>query len=331
MIATITKVDMVVDLDHGDCGKGKISHCLLSEKKYNYVCKASGGNNAGHTIYHNNEKFITHYSPSGVFKNINSVICSGCVVHPESFLEEVGNLVSRGIPADKLLKIAYNAHLVTDEHIKEDVENNVVGSTGKGIAPAYRDKYNRTGHRVEKSKLLQPFLFDPIILHKASRILVEGSQGMWLCPDHGDYPYVTSSPPTSSYALHSLGMAPRNVGEVIGVCKPYSTYVGTKDFQPDGNIYKQIQDVGKEFGATTGRMRQVRELNLLKLYKAAQINGVDYIVINKMDVLREVNYWKLLIDKDKLIDRKNEDSFKEYIVQYMNKFEIKFSYSPNKI
>ena len=81
--------DVIVDLQYGDCGKGKITHALCARGGYVYVIRYNGGCNAGHTIYHNKQKFITHHIPAGVFFGIKSIIGSGCVVSPKQFFKEI--------------------------------------------------------------------------------------------------------------------------------------------------------------------------------------------------------------------------------------------------
>ena len=81
--------DIVVDLQYGDCGKGKVAHHLCREKDYTHVIRYNGGCNAGHTIYHHGKKFITHHIPCGVFYGIKSIIGPGCVIHVETFLQEI--------------------------------------------------------------------------------------------------------------------------------------------------------------------------------------------------------------------------------------------------
>ena len=89
--------DVVVDLQYGDCGKGKITHALCRERDYTHVIRYNGGCNAGHTIYHEGEKFVTHHIPCGVFFGIKSIIGPGCVVHTDTFLKEVQMLEDAGI------------------------------------------------------------------------------------------------------------------------------------------------------------------------------------------------------------------------------------------
>ena len=105
--------------------------------------------------------------------------------------------------------------------------------------------------------------------------------------DWGDYPYVTSSNCISAAAIIN-GVPPQAIRNIWGVAKIYETYVGTKTFQPEGEVFNRIQEVGQEFGATTGRKRKVNWMNLNFLKKAIAINGITHLVFNKVDVLEKV-------------------------------------------
>jgi adenylosuccinate synthase len=283
--------DVIVDLQYGDCGKGKVTHHLCNNEKYTHVIRYNGGCNAGHTIYHHGNKFITHHIPAGVFFNIKSIIGPGCVVRPSQFFKELRELRKGGVDTEGLVFIAKNAHIITDEHMEEDNKDTKIGTTKRGNGPAYRDKYGRTGLRAEQVPELKPYLIDIYEeLHEKSVdpvILFEGAQGFGLDIDWGDYPYVTSSNCITAAALMN-GIPPQTVRNIWGVAKIYETYVGTKEFQPKEKIFQEIQEVGQEFGATTGRKRQVNWMNLNFLKKAININGVTHLVFNKVDVLEKV-------------------------------------------
>ena len=94
--------DIVVDLQYGDCGKGKIAHALCKDNSYTHVIRYNGGCNAGHTIYHKGQKFITHHIPCGVFYGIKSIIGPGCVIHPKTFFEEIDKLEREREDADTI-------------------------------------------------------------------------------------------------------------------------------------------------------------------------------------------------------------------------------------
>ena len=152
--------DVVVDLQYGDCGKGKVTHYLCKEGNYTHVISYNGGCNAGHTIYHEQQRFVTHHIPAGVFFGIKSIIGGGCVVNVEQFFRELGELKAGGVDTEGLVFIAKNAHIITDEHLAEDAKDTAIGTTKRGNGPAYRDKFGRTGLRAEDVPELQPYLID---------------------------------------------------------------------------------------------------------------------------------------------------------------------------
>ena len=290
--------DVVVDLQYGDCGKGKIAHALCRERSYTHVIRYNGGCNAGHTIYHNGQKFVTHHIPCGVFFGIKSIIGPGCVVHVDSFLKEIKELEEAGIPAKKLIHVATNAHLITDFHRAEDGRDEKIGTTKRGNGPAYRDKYGRKGVRAMDDPRMQPYLIDMYRelyeneAYNEIKILFEGAQGFGLDVDWGDYPYVTSSHCTVGSALLN-GVPPKAIRDVWGVAKIYETYVGAKSFEGPDEIFETIRERGQEFGATTGRPRQINWLDYDMLKMATRINGCTKVVFNKMDVMEGLNSWCL--------------------------------------
>ena len=149
------KADLIVGIQWGDEGKGKIVDRLA--KEYDMVCRSQGGHNAGHTIWVDGVKYALHLIPSGVLnpKAIN-VVGNGVVLSPESIIKEMeqfDNLEGRLFISDKAhLNLPYHALIdQAKERLKGD---KAIGTTGKGIGPAYSDKINRVGHRV--GELLNP-------------------------------------------------------------------------------------------------------------------------------------------------------------------------------
>jgi len=146
------------------------------------------------------------------------------------------------------------------------------------------------------AKRLKPYVCDTSLLlsrliGEGKRILFEGAQGTMLDIEHGTYPYVTTSYPTSGGVCVGCGIGPGQVGTIIGVVKAYSTRVGagplpTED-TGDGGLL--LSKRGNEFGATTGRPRRCGWLDLVALRYAARVNGVSSIVITKLDVLDSVD------------------------------------------
>jgi adenylosuccinate synthase len=317
-------LDIIVDLQYGDCGKGKVAHYLCQINKYTHVVRYNGGANAGHTIYHKGKKVVTHQIPVGVMFGIKSVIGPGCVVDLVLLEKEIEELKSVGINVNKKLFIAENTHIVTKEHKLEDAKDTKIGTTGRGIGLAYRDKTGRIGKRAVEDENAKKYLIDfykNVVNQKNTKILMEGAQGFGLDIDWGDYPYVTSSSCTSSGALLN-GFNYSNVNSVWGVAKIYETYVGNKKFEPDQEIFKKIREIGQEYGATTGRPRQCNYFNLDTFKKAIKINGVTHVVISKMDVLKELREWKM-IENGKVKNLKTEKNMKDKIIKELKPFNIK--------
>ena len=326
--------DVIVDLQYGDCGKGKIAHALCSSNKYSHVIRYNGGCNAGHTIYHNGKKFITHHIPCGVFYGIKSIIGPGCVVHVETFLKEIEELEENGIPASEFVFVSTNAHIITDFHRIEDNKDTSIGTTKRGNGPAYRDKYARKGVRAFEDQRLQKYLIDLYEeLYEDNKfqnleILFEGAQGFGLDVDWGDYPYVTSSHCTVGSAVLN-GVPPQAIRDVWGVAKIYETYVGAKDFEGNDSIFEDIREIGEEYGSTTGRPRQINWLDFDMLKMASRINGVNNLVFNKMDVLEEVDTW-CAYDGPNLYQFKNREEIELWLstklqIDVNSDMEIMFS------
>jgi len=292
----IRHADIVVDLQAGDTGKGKVSHWLAKNFKYDAVLRYNGGANAGHTIYHNGQKVVTHQVPVGVFYGIPSIIGLGCVVNIPKLRDEIDMLAKLGFKAP--IMIDSRCHVTTEEHIREDNDDTKIGTTRQGIGPTYRDKYARTGTRIANFLKYNSWdlPYDMIdtyrYFHGDNRevnVLCEGAQGFQIDIDWGDYPYVTSSHCTSG-AVALNGVPPRTWRSVYGVMKAYETYSGFKTFNDKGDqeVLDKIQEVGQEFGATTGRKRQVRWLHLDGVIQAMYINDVTHLIINKVDVMEQV-------------------------------------------
>lgn len=330
--------DIVVGLSYGDEGKGKVTHHLLKSGEYTHCLRFNGGCNAGHTIYHKGTKFVTHHIPAGVFFGVKSIIGAGCVVNLEQFFSEIEMLESAGIETEGLIYIAKNAHIITAAHLTEDGSDSRIGTTKQGNGPAYRDKYSRKGVRAEAVTALQDYITDLYVEFHGSVIepvvLCEGAQGFGLDIDWGDYPYVTSSHCTAAGALLN-GIPPQAVRKVYGVTKAYDTYVGAKNFHGNQRVFDLLRQVGNEFGATTGRPRQCNWLNIRALKRAIDFNGVTDLIVNKIDILREVGKWNLRSFENNALFMQlgSEITWKNYIRRYLgeNNLSITFSESPEEI
>ena len=162
---------VVLGAQWGDEGKGRVTD--LFARDADYVVRYQGGNNAGHTIVIGDEHFALSLVPSGVmYPEVTPVIASGVVIDPKVLLAEIDMLEGRGVNTSKL-RISANAHLIMPYHRKLDavmeryLGRNQIGTTKKGIGPAYTDKYARNGIRVQD-------LYDPNIFRdKIETVLVE--------------------------------------------------------------------------------------------------------------------------------------------------------------
>jgi len=348
------KTAVVVGAQWGDEGKGKIVD-VLSES-YSVVARYAGGHNAGHTVIINGKRFVLQLIPCGVLRpGCKGVIGNGVVLDPMALLKEVGALRNGGVKitgpgsansgaASANLFVSNRAHVILPYHrmielAAENAPGRVkIGTTSRGIGPAYEDKMGRRGLRVadlldlkllrthienacrEKNMIahalfnsepldpdkmyeeyaaaaeqVAPFVCDTAaLLNKALKagesIMFEGAQGTMLDIDHGTYPFVTSSSATSGGAVIGTGVAPNAINTVIGVTKAYCTRVGEGPFPTEiqDAIGDKIRAKGKEYGAVTGRPRRCGWIDLPLLRYAVMINGINWLVVTKLDVLDEL-------------------------------------------
>src|SRR5829696_5803615 len=261
---------VVVGAQWGDEGKGKATDQLGD--RVDYCVRYSGGNNAGHTVVVNGERYALHLLPSGILNpSCVPVIGNGVVVDLDVLFSEIDGLAARGVDASHMV-ISANAHIITSYHqvIDKVTERFLgkarIGTTGRGVGPAYADKVNRIGLRIQdlfdasilqqKNDLLvkvynrrkiepaevaehllshaeriRPHVVDvSVLLNEAldagKVVLFEGAQAHHLDVDHGTYPYVTSSNPVAAGACVGSGVGPTRIDRVVGIAKAYTTRVG---------------------------------------------------------------------------------------------------------
>jgi adenylosuccinate synthase len=323
----IKSVDIIFGLAWGDEGKGKISNAI--SKDYDLVCRWNGGPNAGHTVYINDKKYKTHIIPCGIFQNKLSIIGPNCVINVEKFYEEIEYLKREGFDTS-LVKVSPRTHIITEKHLIFDKLHlkEIFGTTGQGIAPAYSDKMLRIGE-LAKDHIDKEHIWDGELY---GNILCEGAQSFWLDINYGNYPYVTSSE-TLPYGSCSLGFSPKKIKDIIGVAKIYDTKSGVDPLFPESlwndQDLNKIIELGKEFGSTTGRKRIVNWLRLNHLKQAIKISGTSKLIINKCDILQQINKYKIIVDDKNgpcYIDFIDFSSMKEYIVNELKDYcEIIFS------
>ena len=340
-------INIVLGTFFGDEGKGKVIDYLSQQSTIAIRC--TGGNNAGHTIKVNGKKFAFHLIPSGILNpNAKAVIANGVVIDPKVLVQEITQLKEAGFSVNNLY-ISDKAHVIMPYHIlldkilEERRGTEKLGTTACGIGPAYCDKYERSGIRMEDfigdhfskialrnienknvileafehekldanaiiqeyseyANILKPYVTDTFslihdALEKDEKILCEGAQATLLDIDHGTYPYVTSSNPTIGGICAGTGVGAKDIGQVIGVLKAYSSRVGAGPYptEQDNEIGDKLRELGHEYGSTTGRPRRCGWLDLVALKYAVRINGLTGLAINHLDTIGKLDRIKLCV------------------------------------
>ena len=331
---------VIVGAQWGDEAKGKLVDVLGSQASL--VVRYAGGNNAGHTVIAEGKEFKFHLIPAGILHpGTKAVVGSGMVVCPKGLLEEWDRTLSQKSDLGELI-ISSAAHVVFPYHrmldsLEEEARgNNKIGTTSRGIGPAYQDKVARIGIRMcefvdaarfpsrlrevleVKNRYMsmfgkEPLNYDDLLseytayadrlrpfvkdiehmvaesVEAGERVLLEGAQGTFLDLDSGTYPYVTSSHPVAGGACLGTGIGPRHIDAVLGVCKTYTTRVGSGPFVTELNneLGDHIRTIGKEFGTTTGRGRRIGWLDLVALKHACRLNSLSGLVVTRLDILSD--------------------------------------------
>ena len=328
----------VIGAQWGDEGKGKLVDWLSN--RADVVVRFQGGHNAGHTLVVGDQVYKLSLLPSGVVQGKLSVIGNGVVVDPWHLLEEIAKLGSQGVSiTPDLLVLADNAALILPLHrdldqAREAAAVNKIGTTGRGIGPAYEDKVARRAIRIcdlADPDALPARIHELLIHHNAlrrgfgieeidgeallaqlttlapkllpfaepvwqrlaelkragRRILFEGAQGAMLDVDHGTYPFVTSSNTIAGAAALGSGMGPDSVGFVLGICKAYTTRVGSGPFPTElfDAVGQGLGERGHEFGTVTGRPRRCGWFDAVLVRQAVKLGGIKGLALTKLDVL----------------------------------------------
>ena len=330
-------VDICVGIQWGDEGKGRVVDLLARD--YAIVARFGGGDNAGHSIEVGDTKLALHIVPSGVLvEGTKLLIGAGTVVSMRGLADELDTLAKLGIDVSRIListraHVVFPYHATLDKLLERQRGGAAIGTTGRGIGPAYVDRVGRLGitfgdlakpeglaSKIRQAMLARaplladaedvpreedvvaealayaqrivPHVVDDVaLLHDAfargERVLAEGAQGTMLDVTYGTYPFVTSSHTVAGGACTGLGIGPTTVGRVLGVAKAYCTRVGGGPFPSEllDERGERLRAQGREFGVTTGRPRRCGWYDAVAARYAAQLNGLDAVVITKLDVL----------------------------------------------
>ena len=358
----------ILGMQWGDEGKGKLIDALAISSYIDYVVRYQGGHNAGHTVIFNDpdkpsmaQKIVLHLLPSAItHPNSRCVIANGVVVYLLALMDEI-NMVRQTLGDDfsffrQRLFVGKDCPLILPSHIALDKEaerkrsKKAIGTTCRGIGPAYEDYYARRAIKIDyikdadfgdrlkelmdyhnfllarfynaatldyhktyteiteqytKLQEMVNFVDTTNLLQLAAadpnkRILFEGAQGCGLDVHHGTYPFVTSSATCVGGIFSGSGVSYRELDEVIGVAKVYTTRVGEGPFPTEikGPNGKKMREIGREFGSSTGRARRCGWLDAAYLRYAGKLNGVRALILTKMDVMDSFPTIKLCVDYD---------------------------------
>lgn len=363
---------IVVGTQWGDEGKGKIVDIYAREAEI--IARFQGGNNAGHTLVVEGEQTILHLIPSGILHSGKiCILGNGMVINPKVLIQEIDELNDRQLlPADTKFRISNNAHIIMPYHMRVDLArearkgNAKIGTTGRGIGPAYEDKMSRMGIRLcdllndqifkeklarnveEKNFYLTEFCKEEPVdsdaiyteykayadrlreyaadtssiidegLKQGKHVLFEGAQGCHLDIDHGTYPFVTSSNTVAGSACCGSGIGPTRIDGVVGICKAYTTRVGSGPFVTEltDEIGEKIQNAGHEFGATTGRKRRCGWLDMVLVKQSVRVSGITGIALTKLDVLTGISPLKICVGY-----KTDHEEFTEFVPSNLNVLE----------
>ena len=333
----------------GDEGKGRVVDFL--SRKTDLTVRFQGGDNAGHTILVDGQKYVVHLVPSGILhQNTTNIITQGVVVRPKQLLHEINELIKVGVKVtpknlivDASCPVILNHHIEVDGQREEALGKNKIGTTKRGIGPAYEQFYARssillgdllpknqeilsdkaskiglsdeeTNELIKYGITLAPFIANTREIVRSAcleekHILFEGAQGVMLDVMHGNYPYVTSSMTSSSYIPAALGLK-KYLKEIhtIGILKAYTTRVGNGPFPSEVDEFTagHIRECGQEFGATTGRPRRCGWLDLVALKYADEVSDFSSLIVTKLDILSKFKKIKVCVGYETVDGNKME-------------------------
>src|SRR6185295_5744290 len=276
----MSKVIAVIGAQWGDEGKGKIVD-LLAER-FEIVVRYQGGHNAGHSVQVGDQSFVLHLLPSGiVHRGKTCVLGNGMVIDPKAFFVEADRLTQQGIEVSpERVKISSRAHLILPYHraldhtSEERLGNEKVGTTLRGIGPAYEDKAGRRGIRTADA--LVPDVLRSRIernLEDANRI-IEAYGGERLDADE---------------IFKEMSVLTERLAPFIADTTHYLNVAATEGrsilLEGEAELGQMIRERGREYGASTGRPRRCGWFDSFATRYAAEINGFTSVALTKLDVL----------------------------------------------
>jgi adenylosuccinate synthase len=328
---------VLVGAQWGDEGKGKVIDYLTD--KVDVVVRSQGGNNAGHTVVVGETKYVLRLLPSGILRRGKlCVIGNGVVIDPISLWEEISELAAHGVKINsKNLLISECAHLVFPFHKTIDEQREIskgahkIGTTKRGIGPAYGDKIARVGIRL--GELLQPEMFAEKLrarVKEANVVLRDFGQkpiafkallNQYLEVGEKLRPLITNTVLTihkamaagkeilfegaqgtfldvdhGTYPYVTSSNTTAGIDRVVGAMKAYTTRVGEGPFPTQDIVVADLMhSMGREYGAVTGRARRCGWFDSVATRYAQILNGIDELAVTNLDGLDSVARLKVCV------------------------------------
>ncbi|OAR00174.1 hypothetical protein LLEC1_07416 [Akanthomyces lecanii] len=341
-------INVILGAQWGDEGKGKLVD--IQSREAEICCRAAGGANAGHLVKVDGVSYSFHLLPSGLMNpRCINFIGSGVVFHIPTFFSELKELEEKGLTAvhDRILvsdrvNVLLDMHMAVDGLEEQELGDESIGTTRRGIGPCYQTSRARTGIKLtdifhpellrkkvkrlavgyqkrfgelfkydveaelarfdEYRETMRKYVVDGVSFMTSAQqsgktIVVEGANALMLDVDYGSYPFVTSSSTTFAGIIGGLTLNPKNITETVGVVKAYTTRVGWGAFKTEDTdeIGTKLQEIGREWGTSTGRRRRCGWLDLVVVRYSNAINYYTSLNLTKLDVLDTFETIKIAI------------------------------------
>ncbi|MEM3039214.1 MAG: adenylosuccinate synthetase [Candidatus Methanomethylicaceae archaeon] len=254
------------------------------------IAVRTGSINAGHTLVHEGKELKLRIVPCAfVSPRTRLLVGAGALYSIETFMKEVEVTKTRG-----RIGVDGNSGIIRPEHIQKERGDEflmkVVGSTGSGVGAAMVDRTLRLLKLAKDYEELKPFVTDVCAevhdcVERGGRVLIEGTQGLYLSLYHGTYPFVTSRDVSASGVCSEVGVGPKDVDDVIVVFKSYVTRVGGGPLEGELPEEESAKRGWLEIASVTGRKRRAAPFNYKLAERAIKINSATQIALTKLDAV----------------------------------------------
>ncbi len=294
-------VDIVLGCSYGNEGKSKVVYNLLKNDEYDLCVRFNSSGNTNHKIYYNdNTQIIIHQLPIGILTNCKNLISSDCLINIDKLKEEIEYIKSFGINIKDRLMISKSCHIYNTN------SNKILNKRAEDFSHIF----NEMGIEIVD-------MVNFWVENNFKKVLLEE-----VTSDELD---INSSYLKLSKAINT-GIPLKSINFIYGIAKCYDTFVGNINFQSDDPDLDKIREYGEKIEINEGK-RQCNYLNLDKLNNELRINQCNFCIINKVDILEDLNIFKLYY-KNELLTFNNMDDMKDFIDENTNIYII---YSSNPV